>query len=124
MTAKRILIIDDEEDITTLARLGLEMEAAWEVITAVSGPEGIAKAEAEQLDCILLDIMMPGMNGFAVFEKLQAKPRAQYIPVIFLTAKVQADDLSQYRTVGVAGVITKPFDFLTLANQITTILGW
>ena len=124
MTTKRILIIDDEAAIQSVAKLGIQMEAGWEVLTATSGPEGIIQAETEQPDAILLDVMMPGMDGTATFEQLQANVCTQTIPVILLTAKAQAAEQRQLQELGVAGVITKPFNSLTLAKQVSAILHW
>lgn len=124
MAAKRILVIDDEEDIREVAQLSLEMVGGWEVITAGSGSEGIAKAEAEQPDAILLDVMMPDMDGPATFAKMQLSKAIQQIPVILLTAKVQATDQRRFAELGVAGVIAKPFDPMNLANQVAQVLHW
>jgi CheY-like chemotaxis protein len=121
---RRILFIDDEEDIQLLARLCLELEANWELLTAASGKEGISVAEVEQPDAILLDVMMPEMDGLSTLEKLQANPQVKHIPVIFLTAKAQAADRRRFYAAGVQGVITKPFDPITLASQIAGFLGW
>jgi CheY-like chemotaxis protein len=121
---KRILLIDDEEAIQIVAKLGLEMEAGWEVLTASSGSEGIVKAEQEQPDAIVLDVMMPTMDGIATFKQLQANEHTRSIPVILLTAKAQEAEQRQFKKIGVAGVITKPFNSLTLARQISERLHW
>lgn len=124
MRAKRILFIDDEEDIQAVAKLGLELEAGWELLTASSGLEGLAVAETELPDAILLDVMMPDMDGLATLQKLQNNPKIKDIPTIFLTAKVQAADRRRFYAAGAKGVITKPFDSLTLASQIAGFLQW
>ena len=124
MIDKRILIIEDEEDIQTLVALALEMNDNWQVTAVSSGEEGIAVAEKEVPDGILLDVMMPGMNGFETFEKLQANPATKSIPVILITTKFQATETEQLRHLGIRGVIPKPFDPLTLESDITQILGW
>ena len=124
MTKKRILLVDDEEDIREVAQLSLEMVGGWQVITGTSGIEAIAKAEVEQPDAILLDVMMPDLDGFATFERLQTNRATQQIPVIFLTAKVSSDDQRRFFELGVNGVITKPFDPMSLATQVETTLGW
>jgi CheY-like chemotaxis protein len=122
--AKRILIIDDEEDIRTVAALSLETVAGWEVMTAGSGAAGIAKARSSQPDAILLDVMMPGMDGPTTYRELRAIPETAEIPVILLTAKVQAADQKRFSDLGVAKVMFKPFDPLTLARDIAAALGW
>lgn len=124
MTTRRILIIDDEEAILAVAKLSLKMMTEWEVVTATSGPEGVIKAETEQPDVVLLDVMMPQMDGITTFKQLQENSKTQTIPVILLTAKAQATEQRQYKEIGVADVITKPFNSLTLANQIAKILDW
>jgi len=124
MAPKRILIVDDEEDIRDIVQLSLEMEAGWDVLTASSGTEGIARAEVEQPDAILLDIMMPDMDGIATFQQLQANPIVKNIPVILLTAKIRAVDERQFETLGIAAAIIKPFDPIDLAEQIATALNW
>jgi CheY-like chemotaxis protein len=124
MTAKRILFIDDEDDIKTLAQFCLEYEAGWSMIAASSGIEGIAIALKEQPDAILLDAMMPELDGIQTLSKLQDNPATKNIPTIFITAKAQASDLRRFYNAGAKGVIHKPFDSLTLASQISGFLGW
>lgn len=124
MAEKRILMIDDEQAIQAVASLSLKMEANWQVLTANSGPEGLAIARQEQPDAILLDVMMPNMDGIETFKQLQQTPSTRNIPVILLTAKAQTAEQQQLQNLGVAGVITKPFNSLTLASQIAQLLKW
>lgn len=124
MATKKILVIDDEDDIREVAQVSLEMIGSWVVVTAGSGPEGLAKAEAEQPDAILLDVMMPDMDGPTTFQHLQQRPGICHIPVLLVTAKVQASDQRRFASLGVQGVIAKPFDPLTLADQVAATLGW
>lgn len=124
MTNKRILVIDNEEYIREVAQICIETVANWTVITAGSGREGLSKAELEQPDAILLDVMMPDMDGIATFEKLKANPLTQKIPVILLTAKVQASDRRRYAEMGLKAAIAKPFNPLQLASQVAEALGW
>ena len=124
MTNKRILVIDNEEYIREIAQICLETVASWEVITAGSGREGLILAEREQPDAILLDVMMPDLDGIATFEKLQANPLTQNIPVILLTAKVQASDRRRYAEMGLKAAIAKPFNPLQLASQVSEALNW
>ena len=121
---RRILLIDDEVDIHRITQVGLMMEAGWELLTAQSGEEGIEIAASEHPDAILLDVMMPGRDGVATLKLLQESPQAQTIPVIFMTAKAQSTDRRQFYALGAQGVITKPFDPMTLASQISGFLGW
>jgi CheY-like chemotaxis protein len=124
MNAKRILFIDDEDDIKTLARFCLESEAGWQMIGASGGLEGVALAENEQPDAILLDAMMPEVDGIETLERLRLNPNTKHIPAIFITAKAQASDRRRFYSAGAKGVINKPFDSLTLASQISGFLGW
>lgn len=124
MNAKRILFIDDEDDIKTLAQFCLEAEAGWSMIGAANGLEGIAIAQKEQPDAILLDAMMPELDGLQTLAKLQDIPTTKDIPTIFITAKAQASDRRRFYNAGAKGVINKPFDSLTLASQISGFLGW
>jgi CheY-like chemotaxis protein len=119
-----ILIIDDEEDIRAVAALSLETVAGWEVATANSGAQGLARAESLRPEAILLDVMMPGMDGRATFAALQKNPKTAAIPVVLLTAKTQSSERDQLAAMGVAGLLTKPFDPLTLPGEIAAILGW
>lgn len=121
---RRILIIDDEDDIREVAALSLEATAGWEVLTAGSGAEGMAIATAEQPDAILMDVMMPGVDGPTTFRNMQQDPIIAHIPVLLLTAKVQGVDQRRFASLGVAAILFKPFDPLTLAGQISEALGW
>jgi CheY-like chemotaxis protein len=121
---RRILIIDDEDDIREVAALSLEATAGWEILTARSGAEGIQIATAEQPDAILMDVMMPGVDGPTTFRNMQTIPEIAHIPVLLLTAKVQGVDQRRFANLGVASVLFKPFDPLTLASQMCDVLGW
>jgi len=122
--ARRILIIDDEDDIREVAALSLESVAGWEVIRASSGAQGVARAADERPDAILLDVMMPGMDGPTTFQELRKNPATARIPVLLLTAKVQGNDQRRFADLGVEAVLFKPFDPLTLSTQIANALGW
>jgi len=119
---KRILIIDDEEDIREVARLSLEEMAGWRTLGAESGADGVSRAQEELPDAILLDVMMPDMDGPTVLARLKADRRTADIPVILLTAKVQV--ARRPPSGGAAGVILKPFDPVDLAHQVERLLGW
>lgn len=121
---KHILVIDNEPYIQEIAQICLRTVAGWHVSTASSGQEGMTKAAAAQPDAILLDVMMPDMDGVATFQALQDNPTTQLIPVILLTAKVQASDRQRYAELGVKATIAKPFDPLQLAAQVSAALGW
>ncbi len=121
---RRILIIDDESDIREVATLSLEAVAGWEVRTAESGREGIEIARAYRPDAILMDVMMPGMDGPTTFRTMQSIDEVAQIPVLLLTAKVQGVDQRRFRDLGVAAVLFKPFDPMTLGQQIAAVLSW
>ena len=121
---RRVLIIDDEDDIREVAALSLESVAGWEVIRASSGVEGLARAAEYQPDAILLDVMMPGMDGPTTFRELRKNASTWHIPVLLLTAKVQSSDQKRFADLGVEAVLFKPFDPLTLSAQIAHALGW
>jgi CheY-like chemotaxis protein len=123
-TPKRVLIVDDEDDIREVAQLSLEMVAGWQVLTARSGREAIARALSDRPDAILLDVMMPDMDGPTTYQRLQENPATRGIPVVLLTAKVQAVDQRRLSELGVSGVLEKPFDPMRLAGDVARALGW
>lgn len=124
MTTKRILIVDDETGIRKITQISLNTIAGWETLVAASGQEGLTIAEAEQPDAILLDVMMPEMDGITTLQHLQANPATQTIPIILLTAKAQTAEQKQFAELPITGVITKPFKALDLVNQIRSLLKW
>jgi CheY-like chemotaxis protein len=119
----KVLIVDDDEDIRKVASLALSRLGGMEVAEASNGPDGIAAASAAKPDAILLDVMMPGMDGPAVLDRLKADPKTAGIPVIFLTAKAMGSEIARLRSLGAAGVLTKPFDPMSLAGQIRALLA-
>jgi CheY-like chemotaxis protein len=124
MSQKRILLIDDEQHISTVVKACLVTLGGWVVLMAESGAEGLLKAKQEQPDAILLDVMMPDMSGLTLLKELRKEPITQTIPVLLLTAKAQTSDRNDYADLDIAGVITKPFEPLKLADQIALALDW
>ena len=122
--ARKILIIDDEDDIREVAALSLESVAGWDVVTASSGAQGLTKAAKEKPDAIVLDVMMPGMDGPTTFLELKKNPATAHIPVLLLTAKVHPTDQKRFAGLGVKAVLFKPFDPMKLSEQISKVLGW
>ena len=122
--SRKILLVDDEDDIREVAQMSLEMTAGWQVLTAPSGPEALRLAAAERPDAILLDVMMPGMDGPATARELRAGAATAHIPIVLLTAKVQPADRRRFDDLGVAGILSKPFDPMTLADEVAAVLGW
>ncbi|MDX2217020.1 MAG: response regulator [Oculatellaceae cyanobacterium bins.114] len=124
MTNRKILVVDDEERLRELVQACLEDLAGWETLAAASGEEGLQILQTEQVNAILLDVSMPGMDGVAVYERLQANAVTQTIPVILLTAKVLPSDRAKFAQMGVTGIISKPIQPTTLIAEIAEILGW
>ncbi|BAY94864.1 MULTISPECIES: response regulator [unclassified Tolypothrix] len=121
---KQVLIVDDDEHLRELVQACLEDLGGWKTMTAPSGKEALKIAQTAPIDAILLDVSMPDMDGFAVFEKLQENMVSQSIPVILLTARVLPRDRDRFALMGIAGVISKPFEPITISQQVADILGW
>jgi CheY-like chemotaxis protein len=119
----KVLIIDDEDDIRQIARFALNKIANWEVVDSPNAEAGIALAITEKPDAILLDVLMPGMDGPAALAALQKNPKTAGIPVVFLTARGLPEEVARLKKQGAAGVITKPFDPMTLAEDMSSIIG-
>lgn len=124
MANRRILVIDDEDGIREIIQICLEAVAGWQVFTAASGSEGLINAQNTLPDAILLDVMMPDMDGPTTFRRLRANALTQDIPTILLTAKAKVSEQQQFINLGVTGVITKPFKAQDLVDQMRAILDW
>lgn len=122
--SRRVLLIDDEPDIRDVAQLTLDITMGWQMSVACNGCEGVALARHHELDLILLDIMMPGMDGFATLLELRADPATRDIPVVFLSAKASHELDGRVRTAGAVGLISKPFNPLTLGSEVCAMMGW
>lgn len=122
--SKSILIVDDEADVRAIAQLGLEMGSDWKVLTASCGSEALTTAASHQPDAILLDMMMPDMDGCETLQQLKANPATKIIPVILVTAKTQPADRAIFANLNVAAVFAKPFRPLKLREEISAALGW
>ena len=118
---KYILCVDDEPDILEVAKMSLETIGELNVTSCASGKEGIRQAELLKPDIILLDVMMPGMDGPSTLKALRANPAVASIPVIFMTAKVQPSEVADYIALGAVGVIPKPFDAMALTQDVQTL---
>jgi CheY-like chemotaxis protein len=117
----RILFVDDEEDIRSVAKLALEAVGGFAVEVYGSGSEAVKRASAFVPDLILLDVMMPGMDGASTLKALRKLPETAGIPVIFLTASVQTHETAHYKEIGAIDVIPKPFDPMTLSDKVIEI---
>jgi CheY-like chemotaxis protein len=119
--SKRVLYIDDDADIREVAVMALELDPEFDVRTGGSGAEAIALARSWIPDLILLDVMMPGMDGPTTLRALRDEPLTAAIPVIFITARAQFKEMEGFRTLGAAGVIAKPFEPMQLAFDVREI---
>lgn len=124
MTDKRILIIDDEADVREIAKVSLEITKQWQVTTAASGDEGVALASSCHPDAILLDVVMPQVDGLATLNKLRENMATCHIPVILLTATMRLATQPAYAAAGARAILVKPFDPGLLGSQIEAALGW
>ena len=120
---KKILIIDDDDDVREATQICLEVIDDWVVLTASSGREGLIEAIDRQPDLILLDVMMPDMDGLQTFTELQANSVTRSIPVILLTAKAQPAELRSFTELEVSDIVTKPYDPFDLSDRIAKVLG-
>lgn len=122
--SRRVLVVDDDPDIRKIAQASLELVEGWQVLTASNGAEALLLAAEQRPEAILLDVMMPEMDGPETVRLLAGQPATAAIPVVLLTARVHPKDSTPFPDLGVAGVIAKPFDPLHLAGQVREILGW
>jgi len=120
----RILYVDDEPDIRTVAVMSLQLHPGFEVAECPSGALALQMAHDWQPDVVLLDVMMPEMDGAMTRAALRDDPATTAIPVVFVTARTQPAELERLRALGVTGIIAKPFDPMVLASQVTAIMGW
>ena len=121
---RRILVVDDDDTARQAAAHSLQLMAGWEVVEAYCGAQAIESAKQHQPDAILLDVMMPAMDGPAMLGKLRATRATSHIPIVLLTAKVQAVHDGSLSHLPVAAILSKPFDPLRLASQVADALGW
>src|ERR1700677_4607300 len=121
---KRILVVDDDDATRHAAAQSLHTMAGWDVVEAYCGAQDIESATRHQPDAILLDVMMPAMDGPAMLAKLRSARATSHIPIVLLTAKVQAVQNGSLSHLPVAGILLKPFDAFLLASQVADALGW
>lgn len=120
-TLCRILYVEDEPDIRAVAKLALEAVGGFTLEICSSGQEALEKAEAFAPQMMLLDVMMPEMDGPTTMKRLHAIPALANVPAVFMTAKVQSQEVKEYKAQGAVEVIAKPFDPMTLASDINEI---
>jgi two-component system, OmpR family, response regulator len=121
MNFQTVLLIDDDQSILKVAEITLSKIGMWNVVTARSGQAGLDLLETIAPDLVLLDVMMPGMDGRTTFKLLKERPENAFLPVIFMTAKVLRHEVQDYLQSGAAGVISKPFDPMCLSQEIKMI---
>jgi len=121
---KRVLIVDDEFEISYVIQRVFEDFAGWQTVAANSSLEGLQKAKTEVFDAIVLDLSMPDIDGFQFIEELQAYPETKDIPVVLLTAKIILDEPRRFEELPIAGIIAKPFDPVAVWQQVAKILKW
>ena len=124
MRTPKVLVVDDDDVIREVAEVALQVVGGWEVISAGSGSEAQRLARQEHPDVVLLDIMMPGMDGPRTAEALHEDAATSAIPIVYLTAKLADPETMSFPEPNLVGVIAKPFDPMTLATQIAKLLGW
>ena len=127
MTARTVLVVDDDDSIREIAEISLQLVGGMHVLTASGGVEALETLEPARTqlpDVVLMDVMMPDMDGLTTFRHMQADPDIRNIPVILVTAKVQVGDRQVWDGLAISGVISKPFDPMTLAEQVGQMLGW
>ena len=120
-TLKRILYVEDEPDIQAVAKLALETIGGFTLEICGSGNDALSKAESFAPDLVLMDVMMPGMDGPTTLQQLQKLETLKNVPVIFMTAKVQPNEIDELKAYGAVDVIPKPFDPMTLSETILQI---
>jgi CheY-like chemotaxis protein len=121
---KKIVLIDDEEYICQIVQTCVEIFSNWKITTTKSGKEGLAAIATAQPDAILLDILMPNMDGFAVLKQLKADPQLVNIPIVLLTARADLAEAHKIAELGVQGIIVKPFHPTQITSEISQILSW
>jgi DNA-binding response OmpR family regulator len=122
LVALRILLIEDDPDIQKMVQLSLKYQGGHQVSVASGGKEGLGKASAEKPDLILLDVMMPEMDGYETCKRLKADPETAAIPVIFLSARAQHSEIQKGKDLGAIGYLVKPFDPMSLSGQLEALL--
>lgn len=118
---RRILFVEDDPDIRTVAKMALEAIGGFTVLACSSGHEALTRVDGFSPDLVLLDVMMPGIDGPATLAALRQIPSGRDLPVVFMTARVQAQEIAGYREIGAEDVIPKPFDPMMLSDQVRTI---
>ncbi|MCB9663625.1 MAG: response regulator [Alphaproteobacteria bacterium] len=118
----RVLLVDDDPDLLTIGTLVLETFGGWEVVQATSGRDALARLQEQLPDVVLLDVMMPGMDGLETLARLRELPGGAALPVVFMTAKVRPAEVESYLAAGAVGVVAKPFEPETLPDEVRRLV--
>ena len=118
---QRILYVEDEPDIQAVARLALELVGRFEVQVCGSGEDALRLVEDFEPDLIVLDVMMPGLDGPSTLTRLREIPAVAAVPIVFVTARVQPEEIAEYRSIGAIGVVQKPFDPIGLSQELVAL---
>ena len=124
MSVPTVLVVDDDDSIREITQLALEVVSGWRVIAVDGGAKAIVAAKEHHPDAVLLDLMMPDVDGRATFQALRADESTRDIPVVLLTAKLQVGGAQIWDDLDVAGVIAKPFSPMTLGDEVASMVGW
>jgi two-component system OmpR family response regulator len=118
---KKIMMVEDDPDIQIVASLALEAVGGFEVLVCSGGTEALERVDGFAPDLVVLDVMMPGMDGPTVLKNLRGRPQTENLPVVFMTAKAQSHEIALYKEMGALDVVTKPFDPMTLPQTLLDI---
>lgn len=121
--SRTVLVVDDDDSIRMVAEVALETVGGWEVLSVDNGHTAVEVAVSQQPEAVLLDVMMPGLDGIATLTLLKADPATRAIPVVLVTAKIGVGD-TEWEGLDIVGVIAKPFDPMTLASDVAALVGW
>jgi two-component system OmpR family response regulator len=123
MRIESVLLVDDDPDIRRVAEISLGTVGGWTTFTAISGDDALRLSATQPVDVIVLDMMMPGRDGLSTLAALRATPQTAHTPVVFMTAKVQRSEVQTYIDAGADGVIAKPFDPMTLPDELRRVVA-
>ena len=124
MTDRTVLVVDDDDSVREVTAMSLELIAGWRVLQAEGGRAALGLARSHRPDAVLLDVMMPEMDGPTTLRHLRDDPATRDIPVVLLTAKALAGERAEWAGLAVHGVITKPFDPMGLHLEVARLVGW
>jgi CheY-like chemotaxis protein len=116
-----LMYVDDDDDIREIVEMSLGLDGSIRIRTSAGGEQALAAMRSEQPDLVVLDVMMPGMDGPTILQRMRADPALEHIPVIFMTARTNPQDTAHFRGLSAIGVIAKPFDPMALGQQVKAL---